>query len=72
MNKHLVAYLYAVIQQIYKDVLVVLEDKNLSPRSLYKLNRIRLDSHLAINQVKPHIDPEDELDQLESEENEHD
>lgn len=69
MNDRLVAYLYAVIQQIYKDVLVVLEDKSLSGRTFYKLNRIRIDTHLAIHQSKPHVEPEnEELDQLENKE----
>lgn len=66
MNDRLVAYLYAVVQQVYKDVLTALEDKSLSGRTLYKLTRIRIDTHLALHQIKPLIEPENESDQQEN------
>lgn len=67
MNERWVKFLYAVVEAAYQDVMAVLEDKNieksLSARALYKLNRIRLGTHLAIHQTKHLIEPENNVDQ---------
>lgn len=63
MNERWVKYLYEVVKQVYADVVVALEDKNLSPRALYKLNKIRLGTRSAIHQYQTLVDPENESDQ---------